>query len=855
VQGLGSELDEDNCFNKLFEVSYSRSSFSVDDERNSFLVLLEAEQLKGNKRLNKVVGSFEKVRIAQRKLINEKVCQMRFDLGQSDLERTIATNAVTIQTLRDQLSELTQRAEEKRSNEPDYAEMQDSKLRQMNDTVEGARKAAGILETDIIRVQAQMERNRVAISRLVHELQLDRRSTDGDLEEEEEEEQMAKFSSPSTPRTDGSTSQKPNSPRKTAIGLSKGSAAKEATEEDAEGLELAASTTRANRALRRMLRRREELREALREVQERLAGRKQELAALRAGERGVALQRVRKQVGIMETRVGHNSQRLQELQQGEQLRLLQEQQHQPASNPHQHQQPQLPRTTFSAVARQLPQWAADDDDPPVAADSVGLMGRVGGRGGSTGESFPAKSLHVVSRDNTSSRSSIKSLSARKGSSLNFPGLEITSTYTGSVHECHHSLSSKGLAEQSSSDPPPSVDSPQSRLCPLSPGSSRGFRMGDRRESTRLSDRTAPSLVGDGEGESGDNAQSLERLDPNQPSPAVANAGVASAAVVQQQQLSQMASIVERFHEHSRRCILSKTLSSLGSTTVSDILLPPSHAVPLSRAVKGPAKVLVGGVRAIDKDGGGEANRDGKLFPPARKGIVRKAPTTATPQHSHGPASLEVGPERVEKPPPPQVEEPSSTNEEAPLSLTEWDIEEEKQEELRQNYGITEAVHQMHALLAELVPEAALQPRQPNPNQNAKKVEFDDEDTSDWEEARDSERERAMGSVEFLRVSIGECMRALRTAYKDVRLGKAALKTAKQTCHNERLATQREKTRLLLSVDSCDYQWDLGTRLGDLQAQILSTQNRVANERHHAKQWVDKISKMERRNHRLSNLLT
>mmetsp|Transcript_27825 Transcript_27825/g.39517 ORF Transcript_27825/g.39517 Transcript_27825/m.39517 type:complete len:349 (-) Transcript_27825:5-1051(-) len=247
VQGLGSELDEDNCFNKLFEVSYSRSSFSVDDERNSFLVLLEAEQLKGNKRLNKVVGSFEKVRIAQRKLINEKVCQMRFDLGQSDLERTIATNAVTIQTLRDQLSELTQRAEEKRSNEPDYAEMQDSKLRQMNDTVEGARKAAGILETDIIRVQAQMERNRVAISRLVHELQLDRRSTDGDLEEEEEEEQMAKFSSPSTPRTDGSTSQKPNSPRKTAIGLSKGSAAKEATEEDAEGLELAASTTRANR--------------------------------------------------------------------------------------------------------------------------------------------------------------------------------------------------------------------------------------------------------------------------------------------------------------------------------------------------------------------------------------------------------------------------------------------------------------------------------------------------------------------------------------------------------------------------------------------------------------------------------
>ena len=66
-------MDEDNCFNQLFEVSYSRNSFSFENGRDSFLALLDTEQLKGNKRLRKVIGSFEKVRIAQRKLINEKV--------------------------------------------------------------------------------------------------------------------------------------------------------------------------------------------------------------------------------------------------------------------------------------------------------------------------------------------------------------------------------------------------------------------------------------------------------------------------------------------------------------------------------------------------------------------------------------------------------------------------------------------------------------------------------------------------------------------------------------------------------------------------------------------------------------
>ena len=64
----------------------------------------------------------------------------------------------------------------------------------------------------------------------------------------------------------------------------------------------------------------------------------------------------------------------------------------------------------------------------------------------------------------------------------------------------------------------------------------------------------------------------------------------------------------------------------------------------------------------------------------------------------------------------------------------------------------------------------------------------------------------MGSVEYLRVRINQQLQMLRHVYRDTNAEKAAIKVAKQRVINERMATQNERSKLLMAIDHNKYFW-------------------------------------------------
>lgn len=173
-----------------------------------------------------------------------------------------------------------------------------------------------------------------------------------------------------------------------------------------------------------------------------------------------------------------------------------------------------------------------------------------------------------------------------------------------------------------------------------------------------------------------------------------------------------------------------------------------------------------------------------------------------------------------------------------VKVKEEEGEGEETEVLRQNYGLKSAMDQMHALLTALhglAPAATRDwvlppPSVPSARSPTKKTvlslhDFDDDDDEDLlprvggggrgdeeeeEAAREKELESAMGSVEFLRVRIGQYLHLLKGTYLDLANSKAELLTMRQKCFAQRLATQREKARLLVAVDENGYDWDADT---------------------------------------------
>ena len=79
----------------------------------------------------------------------------------------------------------------------------------------------------------------------------------------------------------------------------------------------------------------------------------------------------------------------------------------------------------------------------------------------------------------------------------------------------------------------------------------------------------------------------------------------------------------------------------------------------------------------------------------------------------------------------------------------------------------------------------------------------------------------MGSVEYLRVRINQQLQMLRHVYRDTNSEKMAIKYAKQKVINERLATQNERSKLLIAIDHNKYYWPPDSQpVGDDQEKLL-----------------------------------
>ena len=74
----------------------------------------------------------------------------------------------------------------------------------------------------------------------------------------------------------------------------------------------------------------------------------------------------------------------------------------------------------------------------------------------------------------------------------------------------------------------------------------------------------------------------------------------------------------------------------------------------------------------------------------------------------------------------------------------------------------------------------------------------------------------MGSVEYLRVRINQQLQLLRHVYRDTNAEKTAIKLAKQRVINERMASQNERSKLLMAIDHNKYYWPADSHpVGDL----------------------------------------
>ena len=292
---------------------------------------------------------------------------------------------------------------------------------------------------------------------------------------------------------------------------------------------------------------------------------------------------------------------------------------------------------------------------------------------------------------------------------------------------------------------------------------------------------------------------------------------------QQQHTKEMITILENFHNHSRRCLHD------APGRKSDQLYP----IITTGVLQLPSTIMLGGQRqdtvvnepvlASAKEPHQDA-QDSKLLnskaSPLRAKILMPLPLESPRlnENSNEPSIL-------------QLSNQSEASAKISLNYRDPNLESLREEiDEFHNFGHKTALEQMHTLLAELFALTPTQLQQPDlmflPDVEYTNDPSIEEDMRLQEE--DSEREkyleRAMGSVEYLRIRIGQHLQLLRNAYKEIKLKKGALNIAKQAAVNERLATQREKAKLLLAIDSNKYQWNTDSKPVTAIRRILSDYN-------------------------------